>query len=224
MKIIALSDIHGNLIKIKNSSDVVIIAGDWSPLEIQHNSKLMLHWINSKFIPWLKELNTENVIFIPGNHDLVCTLKSFNNIIDTIISNNGATNKIYYLNHNFTILNNKKFYGMPDNESPSCWAFANQYHQNYNFDNDTDILITHQPPRIGDVGYVKIYNRDLGSINLRDKIMNSNIELNICGHIHTGDHKCQPIMLNNGKLASVYNVSILDEDYEIAYKPTVIRI
>lgn len=34
MKIIALSDIHGNLINIKNSSDIVIIAGDWSPLEI----------------------------------------------------------------------------------------------------------------------------------------------------------------------------------------------
>ena len=32
MKIIALSDLHGHLVQISESADVLVIAGDFSPL------------------------------------------------------------------------------------------------------------------------------------------------------------------------------------------------
>lgn len=224
MKIIAISDLHGNLINIKEKCDVVIIAGDLSPLYCQHDYYLTFDWINLQFMPWMLKLNTNHVIFIPGNHDIVCENKNFNKELRLLLHQYNAVSKIHYLCNNSVTINKVKFYGTPNNESPRGWAFAKQYNQNYKFDTDTNILITHQPPKIGNVGYVPLYHRELGSSLLRDKILDSNIDINICGHIHTGEHGETPVILNNGKFARIYNVSILDEEYSIAYKPTIIEL
>lgn len=224
MKIIALSDLHGNLINIKESCDVVVIAGDWSPLSIQHNSNLTMNWVTDTFIPWMGSLKSDHVIFIPGNHDLVCTSKKFKSDILYYTTKMNLHKKVHYLCHDSIIIDDKKFFGTPNSESPNGWAFSKQHNQTYKFDDDTDILITHQPPRFGDVGFVYQYNKDLGSIELANQIKNSNIILNICGHIHTGSHLEHIIRNKYGKLTSIYNVSILDEDYDIAYDPTVIEI
>jgi Icc-related predicted phosphoesterase len=133
-------------------------------------------------------------------------------------------NKVHYLCYNSVIIDGLKFYGNPNSESPNGWAFSKQYNQVYKFDHDTDILVTHQPPRIGNVGYVKQINREFGSKDLLDKIYKSNIKLNICGHIHTGSHGEHHVVLHNGNIASVYNVSILDENYDVAYEPTTISL
>ena len=77
MKIIALSDQHGNLEQIKDSCDVVVIAGDWSPLHYQQNYTDVLNWCDNKFIPWMKILDTDHIIIVPGKHDLGCTYSSF---------------------------------------------------------------------------------------------------------------------------------------------------
>ena len=45
------------------------------------------------------------------------------------------------------------------------------------------------------------------------------IGINFCGHIHTGDH--YGVKYND---TTVYNVSLLDENYNEAYKPTIIEI
>ena len=50
MKIIALSDQHGNLNPIRDSCDVVAIAGDWSPLYCQQDYTDVLDWWDDKFI------------------------------------------------------------------------------------------------------------------------------------------------------------------------------
>lgn len=224
MKIIALSDLHGNLDKIYDSCDVVVIAGDWSPLYCQHDAYSILNWWDRKFIPWMKQIDTSHIVIIPGNHDLACTLSFFKSELDTILKRNKVENEVHYLCHDSIIINGKKFYGNPNSESPRCWAFSNPYNVNYDFDDDTDVLITHQPPRFGNIGFVRQTNREFGSVDLRNKILDSNISLNICGHIHTGEHGCHSIILNNGNEARVYNVSILDEDYRVAYKPTVIEL
>ncbi len=224
MKIIALSDIHGNLIHIDDECDVVIIAGDWSPLYCQHDYIRVLDWMNRRFIPWMKSLKSNSVIFIPGNHDLACEYSSFNSDFLTMLNRNKATDKVYYLNRSSVSINGKKFYGIPDSESPKGWAFSKPFNVDYSFDEDTDVLITHQPPRVGDVGYVRQFNKELGSQDLLDSILDSNIKLNICGHIHTGEHGKHNVQLNNGNIANVYNVSILDEEYTVSYRPTVIEL
>lgn len=224
MRIIAVSDLHGELINIKDKCDVFVIAGDWSPLYIQNYYESMIEWIDKAFIPWMISIDANYVLFIPGNHDFVCTSKSFKDDIRYLLYKHNAGLKIHYLCHDSIVFYGKKFYGNPNNESPNGWAYANQYNQIYEFDSNTDILITHQPPKIGDVGYVSKHNLELGSSSLRDAILNSNIEINICGHIHTGHHGETPIILNNDKVSSVYNVSILDEDYIVSYEPTIIEI
>ena len=225
MKIIALSDLHGNLIQIRDTADVVVIAGDWSPLYIQHDCLSVLEWFDKRFIPWMSLLKTNHVVFIPGNHDLACTYSFFKKELDKLLLRHQVVDKVHYLCYNSTIIDGKKFYGNPNTESPKGWAFSKEYNQVYNFDKDTDILITHQPPKVGDVGYVKLYHREFGSQDLLYKILESNISLNICGHIHTGSHDEYQIVLNNNtKVARIYNVSILDEDYRVAYKPTIIEL
>lgn len=222
MNIIAVSDLHGNLIHLDKSADILIIAGDWSPLYCQHCYDSMISWIDKKFIPWMCKQNVSDIIFIPGNHDLVCTYSVFEKDLNNILLRHNAINKVHYLNNSSIILNGYKFYGTPNNESPRGWAFSDPYNCTYNFDKDTDILITHQPPMIGNAGFVFIYNKELGSRILRNSIFNSNILMNICGHIHTGEHGEIPVILNNGNHSCVYNVSILDEDYSVAYEPTFI--
>ena len=224
MKIIALSDQHGNLNQIKDTCDVVVIAGDWSPLYCQHDSLLILNWCNKRFVPWMKSLKSKHVIFIPGNHDFSCTYKTFSSDFMAIADRYGLSDKIHYLCHNAVEIDGVKFYGNPNTESLSGWAFSKRYEQTYDFDSDTDVLITHQPPKVGEVGYVRQFNREFGSIELYNRILDSNIKLNICGHIHTGSHEKQAVKLNNGKTAFIQNVSILDEEYNVAYEPTVIRL
>ena len=224
MKIIALSDQHGNLNPISESCDVVVIAGDWSPLYCQQDCTAILNWWDKKFVPWMKTLKARHVIVIPGNHDLACTYTYFRKDMQEILLRHKMQDKIHYLCFNSIIIDGKKFYGNPNSESPMGWAYSKPYNQTYKFDDDTDILITHQPPMVGNVGYVRELSKELGSRDLRDKILNSNISLNICGHIHTGSHDGQQITLYNGKQAIVYNVSILDEDYNVAYEPTIIEL
>ena len=224
MKIIALSDQHGNLESIKESCDVVVIAGDWSPLYCQQDFISVLNWWDKRFLPWMKTLKTDHIIVIPGNHDFACTYKFFEEELNKVLSRHKMTNKVNYLCKSSVTIGGKKFYGNPNSESPSGWAFSMPYNQTYEFDEDTDILITHQPPRFGNVGFVKQFNKELGSVDLRNEILRSNIDLNICGHIHTGDHNLTPAILNNGKVATIANVSILDEDYRVAYNPLVIEV
>ena len=224
MNIIAISDLHGNLININNQADILIIAGDWSPLYCQHCYDSVIDWMNKRFIPWMLKQNVDHIIFIPGNHDLVCTYKSFIFDLNKILARYNATDKVHYLNNSSIVIDGIKFYGTPNNESPRGWAFAYPYNCEYNFDKDTDILITHQPPMIGNAGYVSLYNKELGSRKLRNEILDSNISINICGHIHTGEHGEIPVILNNCRHSCVYNVSILDEDYLVAYEPTFITL
>ena len=225
MKIIALSDLHGNLISIRDKCDVVVIAGDWSPLYCQHDYLRVLDWIDKRFIRWMSSLNTNHVVFIPGNHDLVCVYSFFRKEFNKILARHRESEyNIHYLCYSSVVINGLKFYGTPNSESPNGWAFSNRYNQTYSFDGDTDILITHQPPKVGDVGYARQINTEFGSEILLSEIMKSNIRLNICGHIHTGSHEKHSIKLKNGSVADVYNVSILDEEYQVAYEPAIIEV
>ena len=221
MKIIAVSDLHGNLIKIKDQCGVFVIAGDWSPLYIQHDCAEVFQWIDTTFIPWMMSINADHVIFIPGNHDIVCESPTFDKDIQIILKLHNSENKIHYLNRSSVMIDHVKYYGLPDSESPNGWAFSRPFNVDYTFDEDTDILITHQPPKVGNVGFVSAFNREFGSTDLRDKLITSNVGLNICGHIHTGEHGEHILNRTNG-ITRVYNVSILDERYKIAYSPTVI--
>ena len=87
--------------------------------------------------------------------------------------------------------------------------------------NGVDILVTHQPP----LGYGD--RRDprnsktresLGNLDLLRTIQRVRPRLVICGHIHGGygRFECQG--------TTIYNVSVVNDDYELARPPTIIDV
>lgn len=87
---------------------------------------------------------------------------------------------------------------------------------------DIDILISHDAPfGTSDICYESSYNphAHLGCPELRDAILEKNPKLCLHGHLHSSNHKEE--ILGNTK---VYNTSILNEQYNIAYTPLYLDI
>ena len=71
MKCVALSDLHGDLPEDIPECDIVIIAGDILPLNIQRDKIKSTAWLCNEFKNWCNFLKCSKVIFIAGNHDFV---------------------------------------------------------------------------------------------------------------------------------------------------------
>lgn len=234
MKITAVSDLHGYLPEIKDT-DLFVIAGDWSPLEIQRDTIYMQQWIVDCFLPYLKEVPAEKVVFIAGNHDFVCddeynfydllfqTKKSFKkHFLRSQLIKLNIENKVKYLENSYTIYNHVKIYGCPYVFGCDGWAFANaQIRMSYFSIPKCDILVTHQPPRFNKIGstVIKGIEKDFGSTELLDKIEQIEPSIVFCGHIHNGDHSSQVMRHKDGKETLLLNCSIKDENYNVAFLP-----
>ena len=71
MKVCAISDFHGFLPKDLPSCNLLIIAGDISPFSVQGYRKHMNVWIKERFNPWIRSLDCQHVILVPGNHKIL---------------------------------------------------------------------------------------------------------------------------------------------------------
>ena len=56
MKVIGISDLHGNLIDIPKC-DILCIAGDIIPLNIQRNNEESEKWWKTKFLDWANKID-----------------------------------------------------------------------------------------------------------------------------------------------------------------------
>lgn len=70
MKILGLSDLHGNLLEKIPDCDVLCICGDTIPLNDQRNFEKSDHWWKNRFVNWCNTLPCKKVIVIAGNHKL----------------------------------------------------------------------------------------------------------------------------------------------------------
>ena len=70
LKISAISDLHGYLPKIDEPADIMLIAGDIMPFEIQFNKLEGKRWLENDFAEWIKELPMEEVYMVAGNHEI----------------------------------------------------------------------------------------------------------------------------------------------------------
>lgn len=224
IKICAISDLHGALPQIEECN-VVFICGDIFPLEIQRINTECEMWFKTVFADWIDKLPCDKVIFIGGNHCFWLERMGYVKICNIIKDTPKLQNKLVYLENNSVYLENGlHVYGCPWCTGPWGWAFVDSTGSKYNAIPNCDILLTHQPPRIKELGCSypgTIYEENFGSEELKQKIISKKIRYNFCGHIHSGTHGG---VTTNECETNFYNVSIKDEDYKMTYKPTYIEI
>src|SRR5438105_13436782 len=70
MKIAALSDLHGQLPRNIPACDLLLLAGDLTPVT-NHGLNFQRDWLDGEFRFWLKRLPARKIVGIAGNHDLI---------------------------------------------------------------------------------------------------------------------------------------------------------
>lgn len=226
MKITAVSDLHGNLIDIEDCT-VLLICGDISPLNIQKDYIQMTKWFFNEFYNWINNLPCDYVILIPGNHDFWFekfikdgTMYLWDKLSIVI---NDTVEVFYGIKH-------IKIFGTPYCKDFGNWPFMpgnNKLPELYDkIPEDIDILICHDSPLIGYVGNImekadETYPNGIpaGNQYLAGAIFDKKPKYVLSGHIHSGDHE-----LKDYDGIKCANVSILDESYNIAYKPLTFEI
>ena len=242
MKIIGISDMHGLLPDSGTfpEGDVLCIAGDISPLKIQRNMPQMISWLRKEFIVWVESLPVKKVFLVAGNHDFVFENGDYK--LEAIASLNILSDKITYLENASCMYDGKLFYGSPWVIGPAGWAFYDSTKKldviDETMPRDVDIAIFHQPLECGENGRVlqipawmigstipshiltpEYLHPSYGSVALDDIVEMKKPSLVLTGHVHSGNHEI--VNLSDTK---VVNVSVLDEDYKVKYKPFEITI
>ena len=207
-KICLFSDTHGlhNDVIIPEC-DILIFAGDFdihSLLDIERANK------------WFGQQNAKHVIFCAGNHDVLLSRVN-------LISKKCLFSNAIYLENEMIEIEGLKIYGSPYTPFFNNWSFM--YQRNSleakniwsKIPENLDFLVTHGPSR-------GILDRNLqdercGCSVLSREIYKKRPKRHIHGHIHRFGGKS--ITQDN---IDFYNVSVLNEDYKIANKPTIIDI
>jgi len=206
-KICLFSDSHGlHKDVVIPACDILIFAGDFDI-----HSSLDLERANR----WFGQQNAKHVIFCAGNHD-------------TFLEGIGKENvkklftNVIYLENDLVEIEGLRIYGSPFSPEFNNWSFSYQ-RRSLEAKNiwskmsyDLDILVSHCPS-------YGILDRNLqdercGCEILQREIAIKQPRVHVFGHIH-GEYGC----INQCGI-DFYNVSVLNEDYKIANKPTIIDI
>jgi len=202
MKIIGISDLHGNLNFTVPECDLLLIAGDVFPA---YRNKIQSFFIQAEFIrvfeAWLNLQPCKKVIYIAGNHDWL-----FETVNDSII----VKGKITYLNNDAVKVGKHKVFGFPWSLHFNNWAFncsEENIKNNINKDllGQSDIWLFHSPMYgINDL----IGGKHIGSKTIRKLFNKYKPKYYVHGHNHI-----------NQQTNNVYNVTLLNNNYELKNKP-----
>lgn len=220
--ICAVSDLHGNLVDIPKC-DILLIGGDITPLDIEKNNVLSQMWFAGAFTRWVDDLPCQQVIAVAGNHDRC--LQDCPLILDNLYK--ATRHKIEFLENTYTSvsINDEviKIWGSPWCQHLKRFAYsadeANLQNYYSSMPSKCDIILTHDVPYIGDCG--KITEGSRKGTNLGNKILAKKVKetlpiVHIYGHIHSSNHELESKRGIDTKFACV---SVLDEDYQLKYKP-----
>ena len=238
IKVIAISDLHGHLPKIKEDFDLLLIGGDICPAW-DHFYNFQHQWMMDKFLPWVMELpfkdSASKVVFIGGNHDIYLHYEpkpngeEFSNIWGDLINPSGG--RLVYLEDDEFVYESLdgetiKIYGTPWCKIFGHWWFMlpdEKLKLAYDLiPEDVDILLTHDQPSILDCGIITQgawAGTDASNKVLAEAIKEKKPKWVLSGHIHSSNHEVQEY--EGTKLACV---SIMDEAYDPTYDPLVFEI
>ncbi len=163
MRLLHISDTHGKheLLIDLPKADVIVHTGDFTEDGTEEEVK--------DFIEWFCGLPYSHKIFIAGNHDnCLCGAKI-----------EGLPNNVHYLCNEGITIDGIKFYGVPmfledDLEGNFPELFSR-------IPDDTDVLLTHQPP-LGILDEQDGIN--YGDNHLYKRVMDVRPKYHLFGHLH----------------------------------------
>lgn len=178
IRVVCISDTHNSQPSDIPAGEILIHAGDLTQAGTLKEIQTSLDWLNSLLHP--------SKILIAGNHDIL--LDHTQPHVDPVERASIDWGSIIYLNSESTTIscaNGRclKIYGSPLTPRHGNWAF--QYPRNRdvwhnNIPADTDILITHGPPK----GHLDA--EQLGCKYLLDELWRKKPRLHVFGHVHEG--------------------------------------
>lgn len=235
LKVVALADTHGYLPKIKEDSEVMLIAGDIVPLSIQRYNKISQQWVLDEFCEWAMKQPVDKVFVIPGNHDwgLYIDDPEFTDLSNKLLEQ--SNNKIVLLKDNI-----HDYKGFRLVTSPWCKQFYNWAYMlsdaeltkkfngllEKNEDKPVDILLTHDAPYgvsdqlLESTAWNPIVpGPHIGNKPLAEFVKKLKPAYHFHGHLHSTNHEKE--MFEN---TEVYNVSIVNEMYETVFEPLYLTL
>lgn len=210
MYVVCISDLHGHTIPLP-PGDLLLVAGDLTRTGTRKQVHDMLQYLTNSL-----HLYTNGIVMIAGNHDLL-----FQN--DPLVAEQMCRDMgITYLCESGCEVNGLKIWGSPYAPRINDWAFGYDSYMDkriwMRIPEDTDILITHGPPRgiLDDI----TDQWHIGSAGLLSEVLNRQgiIKLHVFGHAH----KSYGIMDIDG--TRFVNASICDAEYEPIRVPWEVEI
>lgn len=233
MRICGISDMHGNLDFSIEPCNVLCICGDIFPLKIQGYSKPCEKWFKNDFLTWCNKQPVETILLIAGNHDWYFERHADDAKKMILQFPDLKPNVVYLQDELYEYINEDdgsiyRFYGTPWCHKFGSWAFMPEFDDALiekfeSIPENINVLMTHDAPYgVSDVCLQDVWwnkKEHIGSKPLTDAIMQRQPVTCLHGHLHTTNHEEEK--LGN---TSVYNVSLLDENYEMVYKPLYLEI
>lgn len=202
MIIDVIADLHGHYCGWC-AGDLLIVAGD---LTVNDSKRKM-----DEFWAWLCYQPHEKKIVIAGNHD-------------NFLENNphyfdGCSDDIMYLCDSWTEVGGYKIWGSPWTKSfegmnSNCMAFCVDTEEELQekwdlIPDDTDILVTHSPPR--GILDQNVDGDACGSETLLSTLERVKPKIHVFGHIHEQGGRKER---HNSSMALCMNASYVDENYQ----------
>lgn len=234
MRVLAISDIHGWLPKLRGEYDVLLVAGDivpdeWNPEYTDDPPSIaeQASWIRGSFSDWCESAPAKHVVVIAGNHDI------------PLMRNPGLMDDVacIYLQDESIEIDGKIIHGSPWTPTFGSWAFmkkdAELAEEWDKIPQDVDILMTHGPAW-GKCDEATAFAYDpkqklmlpngfdhVGSSSLAYKLeygMYPNLALHVFGHIHPA----YGIITEGSRTYA--NVSYVNSGYQPANKPRFFEV
>lgn len=239
MKIACVSDVHGKIGFQWPKADVLVLAGDILPnfSYVKRSDCFMQSmWLEETFCPLVQKLLDKNaydhVVMIPGNHDRLFQMDE--ELARKVLK--PIRGSFHLLIDEDAVIDGKIFYGSPWTPwfGGDFWAFnfpdhnANFFraraHSRVCWDNipdDTEVLITHGPPR----GILDEVNRGetVGCPWLKERIDSlDKLKLHVFGHIH--ESQGMKILGHKSGFRTFVNAAVCTLNYKPVNQVQVIEI
>ena len=231
VRVWAVSDLHGidpaTLTVQPDGCDLAVIAGDLCPLPdwAIRTIDAQPYWLNVVLGEWAASRPNLHVVIVPGECDVFMKRKNWENAISLppnvhlLIDDEATVCGLHVYGSPWTPFSDMRFAFMANSETKERQWFDC-------IPKGTDLLATHCPPLFEDRSFdvtLQFPTQRLvhhGSRALADAIRRVNPTLCVFGHVHTGDHALTDISPDT----ALRNVSLIDEDYRVAFRPAIIDV